>query len=344
MIEWLRAGGAILSDGAVLSWVSSDGTAYRYAEAAAWVLGFLSKRMPAWTETRARIAQALSSSVPADGAIGRAEGDYAFDAGIALEALVSHLNVGGDLAAPTAPRRLFLFIDRVLSARRAFVPRGQAAHESEWSTAYGSHLLRLAPVLERFASRKSDRWPKEARRARELLVQLIDDLLPLFDGRRFRNVVQSDKTYVHAHCYALEGLLGVCANHDAAIDEKRRRACASALAAGAKWLSDIQRPDGAVPAWHDRRRSSGPGRADATAQAVVIWARLGCARFCGPICSAARFLGSQQSRSGGIRYDTSISHENTWTTVFAADALIHLGHPDAPCAGGPQATATWTRP
>jgi len=91
------------------------------------------------------------------------------------------------------------------------------------------------------------------------------------DGAFWAN---AERRYVftHAHCYALEGLLFAAA-------ELGREDYHRAAVRGARWLAQVQLPDGSLARFYKVRR---PGRAwlerwnpvralDATAQAVRIW-------------------------------------------------------------------------
>jgi hypothetical protein len=149
-----------------------------------------------------------------------------------------------------------------------------------------------------------------------LLESLWRDVFCLFDEGRFRAYSQTDLTYLHSHCYALEGLIGLGASRDS--DGQ------FALEEGAVFLEKVQAPEGGIQGWHDGRRVFGSLRADATAQAVRIWSVVDKAAFAVPIRRAVRFLGSLQAPEGGLYYEPGSRDINTWATVFAAQASLWI--------------------
>jgi hypothetical protein len=150
-------------------------------------------------------------------------------------------------------------------------------------------------------------------RSLPLAESLLAGLLPLYAAGRFRIHADSSVTYVHAHCYAVEGLLCL---------QRRGLAEVGGVARDcAGWLAQIQAANGGIRAWHDGTHASGPLRADATAQAVRIWSCVNRRAFGDAIGRALGFLGRLQSVSGGICYEPGSGDVNTWATVFAVQAV-----------------------
>ncbi len=87
--------------------------------------------------------------------------------------------------------------------------------------------------------------------------------LQLPDGR-IRECSSSEATYLHAHCYATEGLLATAERYPHA---HLQRAAEAALT----WLSRIQKRRGSVPSWLPARRRPTMSATDATAQTIRLW-------------------------------------------------------------------------
>jgi len=326
LLAWLLAA-PLLPDGAVLSWHNPAHPGYPYPEAAGLLLGLLSQETGDFQALRDRIADRLLAELSPRGAVGRAGVDYLFDSGIALHGLLLHRDHGGHLRDPSALDRLGEAILQALAARR---PRHPLTPTPErWSDAYGCHLLKLVLPLQR--------WRPRDPRVHAAIDRLLADLLPLWRGDRFVIHAASERTYLHAHCYALEGL--------AALEDPWRARAAPILRAGAAWLAALQHPDGALPAWHDGAEARGPRPADIIAQALRLWSLcqhmspgtcLPRARvsdpFRGPIARALAALAARQRPCGGLAYHDPVDPAehpvpphpddlNTWSAVFAAQAI-----------------------
>jgi hypothetical protein len=297
---WLRSPAIVDASGAVCSWANPRHPGFDYPEAAGlWLCAFAGRGTPR-DELADRVAARLAERMLA-GEVGRDGVTYTFDLGVALAGLIDHRRANGR-AHPQARATGEAELLAALAQRRA----ASAGREPRWSTRYGPHLLKLAAVLARM--------PGPAPRAGT--ARLFDDLADLRDGGRF---VTSDAgaTYVHAHCYAAEGLW--CIAHTDT-DPARRRASAHRLAAAADFLADVQRADGALPSDHDGARAHGPGRADATAQAIRIWTAVDSRRHAAAIAGAQRWLDSCTTSEGAVRYEAGSDDLNAWATIFALQA------------------------
>jgi hypothetical protein len=270
--------GLVGPDGAVPSWVNPRHPGFAYPEAAAIVLRLLTLQGDPPRAVIDRLATFVATQ-PA-GKLGHV---YTFDRGVVLAALASTGRPVGD-----APFQLAAAIEAGIAVEPAAPPR--------WSTVIGPHLLKLV-VAARVIGGAGER----------ALLHALAPLRPtLVDGGRIPTPPRVD-TYVHAHCYATEGLLALGELTDA------RRAAA--------WLAEIQTRDGGLPHTHDGRIGTGPHPADATAQAVRLWCCIDRTHFAPAIERGLAFLGRLAHPCGGLRYSDASDDLNTWATAFAVQAL-----------------------
>ncbi len=345
MLAWLAGPEVVASDGSVISWFNPAHPGHRYPEAAAWLLDLLSRTVgsaergrscqafagpmhhASLEALRARIAERLLRDVAAGGA-GRCGTRYVFDTAIVIDALLAYRETGGLMPDAAGLARPFDFVCAALG-RRAGTDKAPVTHPPHWSESYGCHLLRVLPVLFRYAWHSRQGVQGRGCTAVErvtwrLAAQLLKDLLPLLERSRFVTHQGSRLCYTHSHCYAVEGLLGFCRM-------ERRLPPAMAFARErlrdrvrecAEWLGNIQQPDGAVAAFHDGISASRETRADATAQSVRIWLAVDRGRFAAEIAAGLGFLARLQRPCGGLLYSSTSADVNTWATVFAADAVL----------------------
>lgn len=296
--RWLVA--MVGADGSVASW--SGPQAFAYPEAGGLVLRWLADGGRA-SECADAIAAWLSRRV-LDDAIGRAGGRYAFDLGIVVAGLLAHSRARGE---PTVDRdAIAVGLERLTLA----IANGRAIEGDappRWSTRFGPHLRKLASCLDLAAARIG---PRATQRLREQLW--ITTGADAFDPRA--PTPGADATYLHACLYALEGTLLLAV--------PRRDALAIArVTEAADWLATLQRPDGAMAAWAADDRGFGPARADATAQAVRLWAWLDRDRHAGSIARGRAWLARAVVPGEGVRYGDDIGDVNTWATLFTVQAL-----------------------
>jgi len=296
----------VTPDGAVLSWENASHSGYRYPEAAGLLLTLLAgDERPHARAASVRIVSWLSSLIRERGAVGRGDRLYAFDTAMVLRGLLSFVEAGGELPDETAPHRCFRFLVETINAGQATdAPTGEAAR---WSNTLSCHLMKLS-----FALRQHE-LHEPMGNERDLALRLFDKTLQSFCEGRFRTAPGDRSTYLHAHCYAVEGLL--CMRAWKLADES------SVLEACAEWLEHIQRVHGGIPAWHDGRRGAGPSHADATAQAIRIWSCLDRDRWAKPIALATRWIRQNTSPNGGVWYSPDCRDQNTWASIFAAQAV-----------------------
>lgn len=296
---WL-AEAPIREDGSVLSWVNPEHPGYDYPEAAGLWLTLFSQYAPERKEARERVANALVRAIAPSGGVGRGESRYLFDTAIALAGLQAHRRAGGRLLDESAPARLASFIDRALAQGRA-VQGGAEAGRDRWSTRPNCHHLKLA-ILQRVDA------PVDP----ALLDSFVGERLSLHGDGCFESESGAGGTYVHAECYALEGLLELATQRADAVEPLTR---------GAAWLASLQTPHGSLPAWQGQELQSMQQPADVVAQAVRIWAALDPQGHATQIERGVARLGQLQAPSGGVAYEPGSNDLNTWCTVFAVQAI-----------------------
>ena len=104
----------------------------------------------------------------------------------------------------------------------------------------------------------------------------------------------ADPAYVHALCYALEGLWMSSIVSDTRPDPR--------IQLSLEMLAEVQRGSGGIPAYIHDDQGLGPCRVDATAQAIRLWILAGPEIYSSEITRAICFLQSMQAPSGGMRY------------------------------------------
>jgi hypothetical protein len=306
MLRWLVGRNVIGSDGTVLSWFNPRHPGYPYPEIAGYLLRVLSEEGDLTLGLRDRIAIRLVTDVSPAGGVGRGGTAFVFDSAIAMSGLIAHEAAGGTIPNPRTIDRLFDFVAENLAAHRAY--RGQAdALPDHWSVSYGCHLVKTVIALSEY----NDLRPMST--TRSLVERLVTDLMPLYEAGRFRVNYLSPLTYLHAHCYAVEGLLVM---HGRGYGD-----FSNVLEDSARWLADIQQPEGGLRAFHDGGEAFGTLHTDATAQAIRIWSLVDRAGFSQQIERAVAFLADMTTPSGGLRYEPGSDDINTWATIFGLQAV-----------------------
>ncbi|MEM6991357.1 MAG: hypothetical protein AAF721_12685 [Myxococcota bacterium] len=311
-LSWLCSASVVGPSGAVRSWHNPQHPGYDYPEAGGLLLSLLcdgayAGAPPAGTIAD-RIAGDLARTADAD-AIGRHGTRYLFDEAIVLAGLCRHARRRRGVEAGKLDAWLRRCIERVHAGVACEPPRPE-----RWSTLAGPHLLKLAITV--------GAWSDVDEAARDGLAALLHGAsLRALDGRIATGVDHDGPTYLHAHCYAVEGALRLAAG-DLLAAAPTRRARQLAMA-GAAWLSRVQRPEGGLPAWHDGTHGHGVEPSDVAAQAIRIWALVDRAAFASEIDRAWYFLSRCAAPSGAVRYHAGSADENTWATIFAVQAA-HL--------------------
>ncbi len=290
--QWLRHH-ACTSDGRVWSWTNPHHPGFAYPEAAGLWLAAMAELAPAPADA---VVARLGPNVR-DGEVGRDGRAYAFDLAVALAGLL-HARAAGRAVDASWIEGGRDALASAVASRRACTPDAPV----RWSTRWGPHLLKIAFALD-------------ALELPDALARLLDDALEAHERGRF--VTDADgSTYVHAHCYATEGLWFLATHADRSLAALARTRLRPAL----DWLAEVQGSDGALPASYDGA-PAGPGRTDATAQAIRLWAVTDPARFGGAIERGLQFLSRHCGPDGGLAYDTTNDDQTTWSAVFALQAL-----------------------
>lgn len=292
-IDWLAAPQARDSDsGLWLSWSNSEHPGFPYEEATAWVtLAAAQRREVAGsaglTSSVEQALPALRERIGAHGGLRLGGRRFAFDTGVALAALQAW---GG---AEETQQRLIATLSAFCHARVALdggLALGDESPETRWSEAWGAHQLWLAgPLLQ----------AGEETTARDLVAEVLprvlraDGLLRVHGAR--------DDVYAHAALYGAAGLLAA---------GERDLAAGVAVAALA-----ARGADGLVPAWLAPAR--GPGRTDATAQALALVNATGADVPASVREHALAGLAACTAPCGGLRYEAGSADINCCATAFA---------------------------
>lgn len=306
LLRWLESEAVVTGDGRVWSWHNPAHPGYAYPEAGGLWLALLAREPEADEARLDRVAQWLRECEQPPG-IGRDGRGYLFD-----HAMV----VAGRLGWADRRKRSWHderpAIAALLEALRARRATSTPTSGERWSERFGPHLLKLALPLASWVERTG------SHEATAALAALLPRLRPrLLDGR-VASGLQGAPTYVHAHCYAAEGLWRLS---ESPLDAPARADARALAEQAAAWLARVQRDDGGLPPWHDGERGWGPAPADVAAQAVRLWCGLDRARHRGAIERGLAFLARLADPGGGLRYHEASDDLNTWATVFAVQAL-----------------------
>lgn len=284
VIEWLA--GQVGPAGEVMSWAGG----YPYPEVGGLWLTALAAEA-GLERQRSEVSRWLVGCVDEEGRVGREGVRYAFDTACARVGL---------RAVAAGPASLLASMDAALvhdvRARIAAHPPGEA----RWSTRFSAHMLKLAWALD----------PEHHPGLLEAASVVQDD-----DGR-IRNRADDAATYVHAACYALEGLLAMRAT------EAVHARVKPMLERGVAWLARLQAPDGTLPAQLDAQGTpAGRRPSDVIAQSLRLWTRVDPERYAGHRARALVALAERQTPEGAIAYAPDLPHRNTWCSLFTLQAL-----------------------
>ena len=264
--DFLQGARIRTSDGRILGWVGDGGFPYDEATVLLARLGVAT----GWPET-ARLSSVIAGQVARQGWLGRDGLGYVFDSALVL-----------GLPGEHGPLR-----DRVLVALRAGRALMGQDNRDRWSQRFGPHLIKAAA---------------EAGEPR-VVEHLVE---ATYRGGRFYVAPGSSETYLHSHCYAVEGLVAL-GGYEAVVRE------------ALDWLVERQHADGSWPAWVGRADARRPS--DVVAQAVRLFRGVDVERYQRAIELGLGRLRAMQSPSGGLRYTPGSEHVNVWASIFAADAL-----------------------
>lgn len=324
MHRWLCGQEVVLDDGSVMSWVNPEHPGYPYPEAAAlWLSAYpwlcSLEHFDGVEDLREKgriVAEKLLDSIAPSGGLGRDGRVYLFDASVALSGLLRYqeqekhwrgilpndLNAGVD--------RLHEYVISSLEQRVGAEPLADGT-EDRWSLRFGPHLVKSLLGLMLYARLKKRALPAVAC---DRIEELAEGSLGTASG--------SDPIYVHALCYALEGLWTGSMVSDTRPDPR--------IQTSLEMLAEVQQDSGGIPAYIHDGQGLGLCRTDATAQTVRLWMLAGPEIFAPEITRAICFLRGLQAPSGGMRYQENSDDINTWATLFTAQAVDWYLR-DAPC-------------
>lgn len=277
LLLWFQQSSLVAPDGRIRSWLDRDHSGYEYDEATALVVRLFD--WLGWSERAAPLRRVIQARLDANQWLQRRGTSYVFDTALALWIVED--------PKPVA--------ERVLEWLQCHQVCAPVTDPERWSQSFGPHLIKCASPL--FMLGYGD-----------AVKPVVDHIVrTCFDGERFRIHPRSGGTYVHSHCYALEGLLATGQHPDVA-------------RSGADWLARLQQSDGALPAWvgclAEQRWPT-----DIVAQAIRIWAIIDREAYAPCIDRALLRLASLQCpASGGVAYSPDHPHENTWVGVFGLQA------------------------
>jgi len=284
MVRWLGSPDVAL-DGRVRSWTNPEHPGFDYPEAAALWLS--------WVAWRRRSGQPSPGADVVEPVAERLTGLLDRDGAIGRDGAVYLFDTAVAVDAlvglgEARPDPWLPGLRRFLEAGTPVLPASRA----RWSERWGPHLLKAAALLTR-AGHRAASVPSVAL------------------ARQVRGRAAVGRCgYVHALAYGVEGelMLRSLGEPSGGLDPE----------SVAMRLARLQRPDGGLPAWTD---GSGPGRSDATAQAIRIWTAVDGCGFAARSRAAAAFLRRLQVEAGGVRYEPGSDDLNTWSTIFADQAL-----------------------
>jgi rhamnogalacturonyl hydrolase YesR len=192
---------------------------------------------------------------------------YAFDTGICLSALV-------DLFRFTRKQR---YLNSAISAadwlvnamqnedgsfKACYDPKSLSFGTGRWSKMPGSYHAKLSIGLLKLHKITGDE------RLKESMKNLCNWVLKLQDeDGKFKTNGNSEDVYVHAHCYAAEGLLYAGKE---LFDRRLRGAGIKAV----NWLLSAQKPNGAIARWYERAYFNGGLSPDENTEALAQTIRL----------------------------------------------------------------------
>jgi len=320
-LDWLFSLIVEAPDGLLPAWTEDGRPSYPYPEATGYFLSLLAYLYHMTGQTRliqpaTATAHALAGALIGSIGAGRHGQIFLFDTVVCLRGLNDFLVVfpaSSDRsirpAITAAAERLARTARRLIDERRAGFGFS-APEESRWSRRYNVHLLKS---LQQLHACRPDLLDSEE----------VDGEIRRFLAERFRNGffhVDEDRSrvYLHAHCYAMEGLLGA-----------RPRLTPSILARlteMAERLATAQLPNGALPRFWPPVGRPDPA-VDTTAQVVRLWQCLDPSGFRDAIARALDFVATMAAPGGGVRYTPAGTHLNSWTTIFAIQALLWRAWP-----------------
>ena len=302
-LRWLLQGPIRTPEGMLVAWTAGGAPAHVYEESTGYLITLLCYLHQLtgderYHEEASGTVRALTRTVGDRAGCGRDGRIYLFDTVVCLRALGTFHTLYGDHAGDRQHQQSVAVMDRLAHTARQMMERQQACSGAangssrRWSRSFSAHLIKAAQLMAP--------WLPGWRSVIEALISRYHH-----DGR-FAIDDRHRQVYLHACCYAGEGLL--------AAGEL------SGQPSIAPFLASVQADDGGLPArWPDGDQQR---VTDATAQAVRIWQCSDAQAYADNIQQGLGFLQSMAHPGGGFRYSTGVDHLNSWATIFAVQALV----------------------
>ena len=306
-LRWLLEGPLRTPGGMLAAWADGPIPAHTYQESTGYLVTLLCylyrvTGQDRYRDEAAATVGALMDDMAQAPGCGRDGVIYLFDTAVCLRALGAFNTLFEEHTPPSAR----VLMERLARTLQGMIERQQACtpvngEADRWSRSFSAHLIKAAHLVSPWIPG----W-------RPVMEALVDRFYR--DGRFYADAT-ARRVYLHASCYASEGLLA----RPNIFPEERARVAA--------FLAQIQRADGGIPAWWPE--DSGPVT-DATAQALRVWQCVDAGAFADHIERGFAFLDSVAQPGGGFRYSPRIAHANSWATIFAVQALIWRDLPAEP--------------
>ena len=315
--QWLLEGSIRMPDGMLAAWVDHSDPSRPYEESTGYLITLLCYLYRLTGQDRFRIeasrtVRALVRALKDRDGCGREGTIYLFDTSVCLRALGTFLSTFPDSEALQDLERFRELAQRLartacdmLRSRKAFLNPGFESGPKRWSETFNVHLIKAIHHVWT--------WMETCGQPMDLR-EIIDELMTerCREGLFFSDASHSEAN-LHAHCYALEGLL--------ALEDRTREQVKKSLAEATERLAELQTPEGGLP-----RRWPITGESwsatDTTAQAVRIWQCTDPVKYGDIISKGLEFLHSMAHPDGGFLYSQGTSHVNSWSTIFAVQALM----------------------
>jgi len=350
-LDWVVNSGIINKEndvkkkGGVYAWYEPDEKkfSYLYSEITGYMITFLvyffhktgDKKYLKLAEDCARWLTKISYFKPTQGVFCRyypESGTFrrqicTFDNGIVLNGLVNLYKVSKILSL----REIIENLDKKIKSNfktekfclHRYLPDEKRFEEeaSPWSHQGGSFLLKSAMgILNQGLDKDGIGLVKNIC---EKVIRMQEE-----DGRFITDKFKNN-TYLHPHCYALEGLTvaGVALKRKDFLEAARK---------GVEWIIKEQLPSGGFPNQFSNNKFSSSESIDIDSQVMRLWTihdslnliSLDAADYAKGIKNIMSFQNSSKEKiiSGGFRYGTDIegkqlNHINTWGSLFALQAL-----------------------
>lgn len=241
---------------------------------------------------------------------------YTFDSAVCGTSLIKYFkitNKEGTLVAVRQTADSLLKLQQPDGSISAVIP--EVYESNHWSQRFNIHHAKVAMFWTEAGEVLQD----------SRYIEAAERLCDLILSRQTRNGffrLQDERGYIHAHCYACEGLLFV----GRALQEVKYEE--SALK-GVSWLSKFQNIDGSM---NQRFPKNGDTAVDILAQSIQLWLIHEKQKFSNNISRGINTLIRQQYLNGSVSirgafpYSSSIHDANSWSTMFAIKALMGFVH------------------